>query len=128
MHDLQTFALRRPGKEVEQIQHALLSQIPCLQDVVGGQVLLLSRRVEVLRGRDSEVPAFVLVEDTSEDGRGVELGPAHHVDGAVGGDEGGGAHVADEAVLFELVRGFVSRETLDFSRRIMFRYVLFSCL
>src|SRR6266550_7879499 len=67
------------------------------QQVGVANVGLLARRHGV-QGGDSEAPAALPVQDGGKDGGGVEPRVAKPVDGAAGGDQGGGLTIADQAV------------------------------
>jgi hypothetical protein len=65
----------RAREEVYQVNDAFFVDVPGLQDVRGGEVLLLRRVGLVCRRRDTEVAAFVLVQQTAEDGGRIEVRP-----------------------------------------------------
>ena len=77
---------------------------PCLgheardQDSGVREVQLLAGE-RLAGGADPEVTALLVVEQGPEDARRVEPGRAEPVDAAVGGDEGRGLEVTDEAVV-----------------------------
>src|SRR5438105_15709038 len=52
-------------------------------------------------GRDAEAAALVRVEDRAEDAWGVETRQAQPIDRPVQPDQGGGPHVADDAVVLD---------------------------
>lgn len=52
-------------------------------------------------GCDLEAAAFGVVEQRAENAGGVEVGRAMPIDGTVHADEGDGAHVADDSVVFD---------------------------
>jgi hypothetical protein len=54
------------GKEVNNIYNTVLVDVAGLQDVGGGQVLLLRGAIEMSGRLDSEVTPFVFVEETAE--------------------------------------------------------------
>lgn len=63
------------GEEVHEIDNTILMYITGLQDIGGGEVLLLCCAVEILRRSNTEVPAFVLIEHAAEDRGRIEVRP-----------------------------------------------------
>ena len=70
------------------------------ENVCRGPVKLLAADF-VSDGYDMEPAAFGVVEKRTENAGGIEIGRAMPVDGAVYADEGDGAHVADDSVVFD---------------------------
>ena len=62
-------------EEVYQINNAFFVDVPGLQDVRRGEVLLLRRVGFVCRRRDAEIAAFVLVKQTAEERGRIEVRP-----------------------------------------------------
>lgn len=90
-----------------------------LQNVATREVLLFGGEVQAFPWGDSEVSAFVLVQDAAEDGRRVEFrpgdrskrmsrevrtvsSPAHVVNSTVRCNQGTCPHVPDEPIVFDL--------------------------
>jgi hypothetical protein len=86
--------------EVDDLADRVLALEPGEQDVGIGEVELLRLGVAGT-GRDGEVAALVLIQEGTEQARGVEARRAVPVDRAVGADEGDRAQVAHDAVLFD---------------------------
>jgi hypothetical protein len=70
------------------------------EDVCGGPVKLLAADVVGDR-RDLKAAALGVVEKRAENAGGIEIGGTVPVDGAVHADQSDGAHVADDAVVFD---------------------------
>jgi hypothetical protein len=87
--------------EVEHFADTVCSQEPRDQDSSVGEVQLPAH-VVVPVGPDVEVPAAVVVEQGSEDARGVETRAAKPIDSSVGTYEGCRLQVADETVLTDV--------------------------
>jgi hypothetical protein len=65
----------RTREEVHQVNNTLFVDVSGLQDIRGGEVLLLRRKGLLCRRTDAEVAALVLVEQTAEDRGRVEVRP-----------------------------------------------------
>src|ERR671920_1510621 len=70
----------------------------------------------VAQGAQPEVPPLPVVEDGTEDGRGVESGEAKPIYRPVGADQGGGVQVSyDSVVLYRKVPHVPPHSRLDLS-------------
>jgi hypothetical protein len=67
--------------------------------------------------RDAERPRGRPADQSPEDGFGVEAGRAQPVDGTVAGDQGGGAGVAEKAVVLDRCRRPPSQRLVGAHRR-----------
>ena len=92
------------GHEIFQFDDAVFVRETCDENVCGGPVKLLAANL-VGDGGDLEVAAFGVVEDRAENAWGIEVGRAVPIDGTVHPDEGDGAHVADDSVVFDWLVG-----------------------
>jgi hypothetical protein len=64
-----------PGEEVDDVYDALLMDVPGLEDVGRGQILLLGGAAQVPVRVYAEVASLVLVKELAEDGGRVEVRP-----------------------------------------------------
>lgn len=62
-------------KEVDQVNNAIFMYVSSLQDVGGRKVLLFSSVGDIFWRGDAEITTFVLVKESAEDGRRVEVWP-----------------------------------------------------
>ncbi len=62
-------------EEVNQVHGSLFVDVPGLEDVGRGEVLLLSRVLDALGRGDVEVASTLCIEKTAEYGGGIEVGP-----------------------------------------------------
>lgn len=62
-------------EEVNQVHGSVFMDVPGLQDVGRGEVLLLGRVGDALGRGDVEVAALICVEKAAEYGGGIEVGP-----------------------------------------------------
>ena len=85
----------------------------CRQDVRVRQIEL--RRLRLLEHRRQlETPAALGVEQGREDGRAIEIWPAHEVDRAVERDQRRGLEIADDPMLLDAAaRNRVAKQRRD---------------
>jgi len=73
----ESLCLERTREEVCKSQDAIVMQISGLEDVVAGQILLLSGDLKARRRTDVEVSALVLVQHATEDRWRVKVRPVN---------------------------------------------------
>ena len=88
------------GHEVQELDDAFGIEEAGDENVGGGPVELLAADGGIDRG-EAEAATFGVIEDGAEEAGGIDVGMAEPIDGAVDAAEGDGAHVADDAVVFD---------------------------
>ena len=89
---------------VGQLGYAFLSKKAGEQDVCIRQIKLAYPHVREL-GANFKSATVLIVQDSSEHGRGIEIRVAQKIDGAVHAHQRDGLHVSDNAVIFNWFKG-----------------------
>lgn len=98
----QNFVVFGKGEEVCEIDHTILVDPFCLEDVGRGSIVLFGDRAAFWTDTPMAASSFAGVEKVGKDGRGVEFGPAHEVYTAILSHQGTRAHVSNESIVFDL--------------------------
>ena len=88
------------GHEVNNLPDPVGGEEPRHEDVGVRPVKLLVRH-PVLGGSNLEPPSLVMVEDSGEHAGGIKVGQAQPIDRPIRPHQGGRAHIADEAMIFD---------------------------
>lgn len=103
------------GEKIHEINHAILMDGSCLQNARRGQVLLFSGASELRRWRNVKVAAFFFIEEATEHGWRVKIGPvglasifleglasvpAHEIHAAINANQSAGVHISNHSVVF----------------------------
>jgi hypothetical protein len=67
---------------------------------IGVRPIILFGFYAVGYGSDLESASLGVIQNGGEDTRGIEVGKTHPIDRAIHADQGGRAHVPDQAVIF----------------------------
>lgn len=101
-----------PRKEIENSCNSIIMNVACLENIRRGKILLFRGICSSGRRGNAPITAFVLIEESAEYRRRVEIGPvryqyeslqprgpvdlpAHEVKTAVNSYQGGSSHVAN---------------------------------